>query len=86
MFQLCKSSWSLINGLEKDVPCEITEHILSKLSNGIYCDDYTVYYIESSREEALKYLKSYIASFMSKCIAEHEAMLDTARSDWKECR
>lgn len=86
MFPLCKSSWSIVNGLKKDVPCEITNHILSKLSNGMYCDESTVYYIESRRTDALKYLKSYIASFMSKCIAEHEAMLGKARSDWKECK
>ena len=81
-----KANWSILNGLTLDIPCEFSEEILANLSNGVYADGNTVYYIPSARVKARELLRSYIKGYMNQCVNEHEKVLEQARNDWKLCK
>ena len=81
-----KATWSILNGLTLDIPCEFSEEILANLSNGVYADGNNVYYIPSARIKARELIRAYIKGYMSQCITEHEKVLEQARNDWKLCK
>ena len=83
---MLKATWSIIYGLSLDSPCEISDEIIANLSNGVFADGNTVYYIPSSRGKARELLRSYIKDYMNQCVNEHEKVLEQARNDWKICK
>ena len=83
---MLKATWSILNGLALDIPCDISEEILANLSNGVFADGNTVYYIPSCSGKARELIRSYIKGYMSQCVNEHEKVLEQARNDWKSCK
>lgn len=83
---MLKATWSILNGLALDIPCDISEEILANLSNGVFADGNTVYYIPSSRGKARELIRSYIEGYMNQCVSEHKKVLEQARNDWKSCK
>ena len=80
---MLKATWSILYGLALDIPCDISE---ANLSNGVFADGNTVYYIPSCRSKARELIRSYIEGYMNQCVSEHEKVLEQARNDWKSCK
>ncbi len=78
------SSWSALNGHQLDVEVtDIPDHISRSIDvHGFHDSGNIVYYRDDYRIHSLSILRTFVEKYMKQCIAEHNQVLERARTSW----